>query len=114
MAPLELRMYNPFTKEWKKVGEVPEGDNGSISNNKPDGTRDIYFFECAEDNSHSTIYRSGFGMDMEITGTSLRELIIDGSKIEKVAELKADESHEMIVKTDKGSMPVNTRFTHKS
>jgi hypothetical protein len=66
MAPLLLEIYNANKKNWIKVGEVKPGDPpGCLSDNKPDG-RYIYVFECFPDDSESVIYRSKFGVDIEI------------------------------------------------
>lgn len=67
MSPLRVEVYNPGAKRWFLTGEVkPGGPPGSISDNKLDGSRDVYIFWCAPDDSQSTIYRSGFGVDVEL------------------------------------------------
>jgi hypothetical protein len=82
MSPLRIEIYNPELSRWIQVGEVKPGDpSGSISDNKPDGTRDIYLFECAPDNSKSTIYRSGLGLDTEVEQGRLRVVMPDPSRL---------------------------------
>lgn len=66
MAPLTLEMHVP-AKGWIKIGEARPGDpTGSISDNKPDGSRDIYMFVCLPDDSKSVIYHSRGGVDTEM------------------------------------------------
>lgn len=114
MAPLHIEIFHPEYKEWLRVGKVhPTDPPGSISDNKPDGKRDLYQFECEKDDSKSTIYRSGLGVDMEV-GTRFREAIIDPSKLEIVKELKKGESFEMDVKSDKSPTSRKIRFTHNN
>ncbi len=81
-----------------------------LCSNKPDGTRDIYMFECAPDGSGSTIYRSGFGVDMETART--RVVVPDPSRLETVKRLEKGESFEMAIKIDRNSEPRRVRFTH--
>lgn len=115
MAPLSVEVYNPAARRWVKAGpDVKPGDPpGSISDNKPDGSRDIYMFECAQDDSQSTIYHSGFGLDTELEGGKLRAVVTDPSRLEIVKELGKGESFEMTIKTDKSPNPRKIRFTHK-
>lgn len=51
---LRIEIYHSNT--WVNVAELKRGDPlGSISDNKADGSRDIYMFECLADDSVSTI-----------------------------------------------------------
>lgn len=112
MSPLRVEIYNPEARNWIKIGEVKPNDlPGSISDNKSDGSRDVYMFECAADNSKSTIYRSGFGADIDLG--SMRVVSPDPSQLEVVKELNKNESFEMVVKTDKSPGPRRIRFSHK-
>jgi len=46
MAPSELEAFNSNTRRWVRVGKVKPGDQpGSLSNNKPDGSREIIFLD---------------------------------------------------------------------
>lgn len=109
MSPLNLETYGP-NMNWIKIGEVEPGDPpGSMSNNKPDGSRDIYIFECLPDDSKSVIYRSRAGLDTEIG--PVRALTTTGADI--IKEIKrGDEPYEMKIKTDKSPEPRQIRFTH--
>lgn len=112
MPPLHIEVFHPVKRDWVEVGKVHSTDiPGSMSDNKPDGARDIYVFECAQDNSKSTIYRSGGGIDMEVG--QFRETIMDTSKLEVVKELKDGESFEIEVKTDRSPVARKIRFTHR-
>ena len=114
MSPLRIEAYNPELSRWIQVGEVKPGDSpGSISDNKPDGTRDVYMFGCAPDNSKSIIYRSGLGLDTEVERGRLRVVMPDPSRFETVKELNPGESYKMTVKTDVSQAPGQIRFTHK-
>lgn len=111
MPPLHIEVFNPGNKEWVRAGEVhPTDPKGSMSDNKPNG-RDVYIFECAKDDSKSTIYRSGLGIDIEVG--KFREISMDASRLEIVKELKDGESFEIEVKTDRSPEKRKIRFTHK-
>ncbi|MEK7182805.1 MAG: hypothetical protein AAB694_01460 [Patescibacteria group bacterium] len=112
MAPLSLEAYNPDKNSWITLDEIKPLDRpGSISDNRPDGERDIYLLECAPDDSHSTIYRSKLGVDVDLT-SQIRS-VTSASGLEVIKELKKGESFEMDVKTDRSSQPSRIRFTHK-
>lgn len=68
-------------------------------------------FDCAPDNSKSTIYRSGFGADVDFG--AIRAVVPDPSRLEVVRELGKGESFELEVKTDRSSEPRKIRFTHR-
>ena len=113
MPPLEIEAYHKGREVWVKSAEVKPGDPpGSISDNKPNGKRDIYMFECITDDSKSTIYRSVLGLDLE-SAKGERTVFFDPSKREVVKELAKGESHEITVFTDKARQASLLRFTHK-
>jgi hypothetical protein len=109
MTPLKLEIYTQ-NKNWIKVGELRAGDQpGSVSDNKPDGSRDVYMFECSPDDSKSTIYRSKAGIDTEIG--PMRTLTTVGAEV--IKELKrGGDPYEMRIKTDKSPEARLIRFTH--
>lgn len=111
MAPLNIEVYNPARSEWINVGELKPGDRpGSMSQNKPDGTREVYLFECAQDDSHSSIYRSELGVDTEIVDARL----VGTEGLEVVSELKSgDKPYILTVGTDISPQRRIVRFTHK-
>lgn len=110
MAPLNIEVYNPERSDWIKAGELKPGDRpGSMSQNKPDGSRDIYMFECALDDSHSTIYRSALGADTEIGDARL----VTTTGLEVVKELrKGDQPFILTLRPDERVRRM-ARFTHK-
>jgi len=112
MSPLSLEAYAPEGR-WAKVGNVNPGDPpGSISHNKPDGGRELYLFECSQDDTHSIIYRSPLGLDIAM-GKS-RQVFTDTSSWEVLRELrKGDEPYEMTVKMDRSPEARLIRFIHE-
>ncbi len=109
MSPLYLEICGP-NRNWIKVGEVRPGDPpGSISDNKSDGSRDVYMFGCLPDDSKSVIYRSRAGLDIEIG--PMRDLTTTGADIVTVLR-RVDEPYKMEIKTDKSPEPRQVRFTH--
>jgi len=113
MAPLSLEVYNTGEKRWVQLSYVNPGDRiGSISSNKPDGSRELYLFECSPDDSKSLIYRSESGLDIEIERGVLREALTTG--LEVVKELRrGDEPYMLLIKTDKSPEFRQVRFAHK-
>lgn len=112
MAPLRIESYRGDISQWVQVGEVNPGDRpGSISQNTPDGTRELYLFECAPDNSQSIIYRSKFGADVD--GGKLRVVISDRANLEIMRVLKEGEKpYTLTLKTDVSPQRTIIRFSH--
>lgn len=111
MSPLKLKIFRERQGGWVTIGDVKPGDRpGSISDNKADGARDVYVFECSEDDSKSTIYRSEGGLDTE-KGDVRAVISLKGLSI--VKELKRGEFYEMKIKTDKSPQPRKIRFSHE-
>lgn len=109
MPPLNLEVFNAQKNEWVKIGELKPGQQpGSVSQNKPDGSREVYIFECKTDDSESTIYRSQAGVDIATPQTRA----IGTAGLEKVAILKDGESHKISIKTDVNEIRKVIRFTH--
>ncbi len=113
MSPLNIEVYNPDARGnegWVRVGEVqPRDPPGSMSDNQPDGTRDVIMFKCEPDDSKSTISKANFGADTEWG----RFRAITDTGFEVVKELTKGESFEMAVKTDASPTPRRVRFTQK-
>jgi len=109
MSPLRIEVYNPQMRDWVKAGEVKPGDPpGSISQNKPDGQREVYLFRCEHNDNESVIYRSEAGVD--VASPEIRAISTEGLK--EVARLKDGESHTISVKTDVSDARRVVRFTH--
>lgn len=106
MAPLGIEVY--ADNKWKPIGKVkPTDQPGSMSDNK-DGRREVYIFQCAADDSGSTIYRSKLGADAEFGPN--RELLTTG--LEVVKELKKGDQYEKDFNTDISPELRRIRFTH--
>jgi len=109
MAPLKVEVY-VSDNEWRIVGFARPGMPGSLSDNRPDGRRDIYRLECLPDDSKSFIYRSRGGADIEI-GDLRAVFPTEGQEV--IAELKrGDEPYRLMVATDRNLRPAVIRFTH--
>lgn len=113
MPPLHIEAFHSTNRNWFRLGEIhPTDPMASMSDNKPDGSRNIYMLKCARDDSGSTIFRSGAGVDTKVG--RFREIIaMDTSKLEVVKELRDGESFEMDVKPDMSPASIKVRFTHK-
>lgn len=107
--PLSVEVYKKETDEWLSVGAAKPGEKGSLSNNKPDGSREIVVFECASDDGHSSIKRSTLGVD--VADSKYREIQSAGMELVKL--LRRGESHVMDIRTDKSKEARQIRFTHK-
>lgn len=109
MAPCEFEIH--VQEKWIKIGEVGPGDRpGSFSNVLPSRTRELYIFECAPDNSKTTIYKSGSGIDIELE--NLRAVIPDPTKFTVERELKPGDSYKKDITTTRGTQ-TKIRLTHK-
>jgi hypothetical protein len=80
-----------------------------MSNNKADGTREVLVFECAADDSKSTIMRSESGADAADAVT--RAVATTGLEI--LAILRDGEKYIVDVQTDREHAALKTRFTHR-
>lgn len=107
-----METFHPIDQKWIRVIAVhPTDPMGSLSNNKSDGSRDLYLYECAKDDSKSTIYTSGVGADAE--AGRFRAVLLNRSKLKVVKELREGEVFEMEVVTDRVKEKRKVRFTHK-
>lgn len=109
IMPLSVEVYHKGRIEgWAFVGMLPPGKSGSLSNNKPDGAHEIIVFECADDDSHSSIKKSKAGIDA--ADSAHREIL--SVDMELIKLLRRGESYEMKIKTDNGKKAELTRFMH--
>ncbi len=109
MSPLNVEVYVPDKEQWAKVGELNPGDPpGSISQNKPDGQREVYLFQC--EGEESAIYRSELGVDV----ATPQSRIVSTAGLEEVARLRDGESHTLSIKTDIADTRRVVRFTHSN
>lgn len=111
MSPLRIDVYNPKGQEWVEVGELNPGDRpGTISQNKPNGSRELYVFHCEPDDKSSIVYRAKNGVD--ITDSQTRVFI--PSDLKEVARLRdGDPPYVLTVKTDVSEDRRIIRFTHQ-
>lgn len=115
MSPLRVEAYNADFSRWVQVGsDLGPGDRpGTISSNLTDGTREIYQFFCAGDDSYSVVQKLQFGLDAEIG----RLRILDAQNVAdavRVATLRrGGQSYRLTVKTDRSSQRRIIRFTHR-
>jgi hypothetical protein len=97
--------------DWVTVGRLTVASPmGSMSNNLPDGGRDVIMFECA--GGYSVICRSLAGVDFE-AGPPGSPRVIDAVAVEELARLEPGQSYEMPVTTDRG-ISVMVRWTQSS
>jgi hypothetical protein len=106
MAPCEFEVF--ADGDWNKVVKLGPYDRpGSLSNVTPEGS-EIIIFECAEDDSRTTISRSKKGAHTE----QGRARTIYSWEKEEIVELKPGQFYEMDITTQDGSS-AKVRFRHK-
>lgn len=111
MSPLNIEAFNSKKGEWVRVAELKSGDPpGSISQNMPDGRREVYLFECAEDDSESIIKKSKGGID--VVTPAMRMIVSEG--MVEIARLKDGEVYSFSIKTDTSSERRLIRFAHRN
>lgn len=111
MSPLRLEILGPTGDQWFRVGEVKPGDRpGSVSQNLPDGGREVYVFSPDPDDSKSTISKSVGGVD---PANPARRTVFT-EQLETVATLKDGESYTLSLKSDTSPERRIVRFTHLS
>ncbi len=110
MSPCEVEVRPKGQKQWVKLGTIKPGDLPGSILDVSKGQRDVYVFDCAPDNSKSTIYRSRFGADWDAGKAARVAALLEG--IDVVKEIKQGESHELEVTTERGH-PGTYRFTHR-
>ena len=99
--------------KWRALGTISPGDReGSFTNDKPDGRREVIAFNCSPDDALSTIRRTD---TPEVSdGFGNRKLLIQagetGPRFELVKKLRSGESHEMPLTVD--GRPEVVKFTH--
>lgn len=110
MSPTELEIFIK-KRGWIKVAEAgPNDPPGSLSNSKKDGSRDLYLIECAKDDSRTTLYLLGYGLDADLGKVRLAK--IDPTKLKVIKEIKRGDSFEMEITTDRG-IHTKIRIYHK-
>lgn len=115
MSPLRVEVYNPEISKWVQAGQElgPQDQLGTISSNLPDGTREVYQFLCAEDDSHSIIQRLPIGIDVEIGHLRILDPQNVANAIRVATLRKGDPPHRLTVLTDRSPQRRIIRFTHR-
>src|SRR4051812_28428948 len=108
---LVVEVFNKQANAWVVSGSLPPGGpNGSMSNNNPAGTKELYVFQCLPDDKKSVLLR--FTEFTARTSGDLRHAGLDPANAEVVAELRKGESYEITVRTDVAPEPRMIRFRH--
>ena len=108
---MPLRMDAYAGGRWVFVAKLGPGQPcATLSDNKPDGSRDIYKLECLPDDSGSVVYRSRAGVDADLGDTR----IVFSLEFEKLAVLtEGDKPYEMGLRTDRSPEARRVRFSHE-
>lgn len=107
---LHFEILRPGTEEVLKNRIFQPGEGSTVTNNLADGSRELYVFGCAEDNTFSFIQKSTSSNDVLLSRT---ERYVPKSTIFKeVATLSPDQPFTISVVTDRGTM-ADVRLTHK-
>ena len=103
--------YHPERREWVILSELSPGDRpASLSQNKPDGMREVYLFECAPDDSCSIINRSTGGIDA--ANSNVR--VVGTQELELVKKLRrGEEPYTLTMLADGDTQGRIFRFSHK-
>lgn len=107
---LHFEIMRPGTEEIMKKRIFQPGEGSTVSNNLPDGNRELLIFECDNDNLHSTLTRSSANNDILLSRT---ERFVPLSRQEgEVKILNPDQPLTLQVVTDRGTI-ADIRLTHK-
>lgn len=86
MSSLRIEAYRGDLSKWVQVGKIgPHDPAGTMSSNLSDGTREIYQFSCAEDDSYSVVRKLPLGIDVEIG----HQRLIDYAELAKAEFVEA-------------------------
>jgi hypothetical protein len=111
MSPLHVQLRNLEDTGWLKFGEPlqPGEAPSSISNNPPDGEREIVFFGCEPDGLSSVIRKTISARETVSEGTR----VFSSSVFDEIKRLRVgDKPYVLDVITDRGD-EATIRFTHK-
>lgn len=106
-----VEVYSPESSSWISVRDLPPGEKGSVSQNLPDGSRKIYVFECASDDSETILYEPSDGIDL----TDGEARVVIGSeelKVKKRIE-RGDEPYLITLNTDVSKQRRIMRLSHE-
>ena len=106
---VDVRVKVGLYDEWRETGRLGPGMKGSISHNKPDGTRMLYEFECADDDSYGVLNLSEAGID--ITAGPVRSVL--STTFRELARLRDGQYYLFAAKTDVSPEPRIVRIRHE-
>ena len=107
--PLALEVYSQEAKTWIPLPELHPGNSpGSVSYNTEKG-REVYMFECAADDSKSTIYRSLVGLDFEADNSRVASTKFEAEIVKELR--RGEKSHKLRIKNDRG-FEIDMRLSH--
>lgn len=114
MSPLRVEVYNSEVSSWVQVGSElgPNDRPGTMSSNLPDGTREVYQFFCAEDDSHSVIQKLPVGLDAEVGYLRILDTQNVADAVNVATLRRGDQPYRITVLTDKSPQRRIIRFTH--
>lgn len=93
---------------WRKIGQIGPSDPPGSLTDSSDNKREIYSFKCYGD--YSVISRSAGGFDYKVGGVGR---MISSFGLIPVSTLRAGESYEKHIKSDRLPESVLIRFTHE-
>ena len=63
----------PLEGKWRKFYEIKQGRYALLTNNLPDGQKEVYVFGCDDDNELSYLLKINDGVDVH--GRTFREIM---------------------------------------
>lgn len=112
---LKIERYNTEEDNWKSVRVLtPEDGPATITNNYPDGTREIFYLRCKPNNSSIIVkFQPSFSGRSPDYGYR-RILFKDVQQSKECTVLDRNSSPlELLVTTDKSDEPQKLRLTHE-
>lgn len=103
MCPLEIESYGSAVRHWVRVSKVRPGDSRLHPEILPDFKRNLYKFECTDDDSHSLI---SIARDLH-----LREKAKDEDFV-LLRRLDPGESMELSIRSGRRSGKRTLKLTH--
>lgn len=108
---MPLHVESSVGGSWREIGVLqPGAQPGSMSHTKEDGSREIYIFECNQNDRDSTVFRSRAGLDI-VEGLT-REIL--STHYDVVQTLTAGESIELNIRGPRMQKPNPVRFSHRT
>ena len=105
---LKIETFDYDSKTWRQVAVMGPGNPAGSLSGVRQSQRQLYLFECGEDDMHSAIYRSTRGIDV----AEGNQRIVNTEGCELLRELARGESYILQVKTDSSPKERKVRFTH--